>query len=615
MRAGSFILFLLIASNAYCLEPVKTPILKIETGMHTAVITRISMDSKERYLVSGSLDKTIRLWELSTGNLIKTLRPPIGDGDEGKIYAVSISPDGKTIAAGGWTGYEWDEFDSIYIFDTESGSMIKRLKPFPSNILNILYSKDGRYLVASLARGSGIRVYRTSDYSLILSDTDYAGDTYGIDIDKNGRVVSASYDGFLRLYDESLKLIEKKRIPGGRQPYSVRFSPDGEKIAVGFNDSTTIVVLSTEGLTPLYFPDTSGVDNGDLSKVSWSSDGSALFAGGRYAKGQENIIFRWQDGGQGKRIEIPASSDTIMHIIPLKDGGAVYCTADPLIGIISGDGTKRVFKRADIADLRTEHEGFMISPDGTSVLFNYEGFGRSRAVFSVSTKTLTLEPQDISNLSPPLSSASNIEITDWKNSTEPKLNTLPIALKSLEVSRSVAVSYTADVFFLGTEWYLRLYDNEGYDILIIPAPGTTWAVNIPQASRVGVAAFGDGTIRWYSIDEGTDLLYFFPHRDKKRWVLWTPSGYYETSQEGETIFGWHINKGKDKASDFKPANSYKEYRRPDIISLVLTYLSEEEAESVANSRLERQRTTAGGWRVIKTTPKMSKGKERRRVVR
>jgi WD40 repeat protein len=40
------------------------PILKIETGMHTAPIRRIGIDSAERFLVTGSLDKTIKVWEL-----------------------------------------------------------------------------------------------------------------------------------------------------------------------------------------------------------------------------------------------------------------------------------------------------------------------------------------------------------------------------------------------------------------------------------------------------------------------------------------------------------------------------------------------------------------------
>lgn len=143
-------------------EPTKEPILRIETGMHTAMIWHISIDAENRYIVTGSDDKTVRVWELSTGRLMKTLRPPVGEGNEGKLFAVAISPDGREIACGGWTGYEWDKHHSIYFFDREKGNLIKRLTGLPNVINHLSYSKDGRYLVAALGGNNGIRVYRTN---------------------------------------------------------------------------------------------------------------------------------------------------------------------------------------------------------------------------------------------------------------------------------------------------------------------------------------------------------------------------------------------------------------------------------------------------------------------
>ena len=71
--------------------------------MHTAGIRRIAVDSKERFLVTASDDKSARVWDLVTGKLLTILRPPIGDDDEGRLYAVAISPDGSTVAVGGFT--------------------------------------------------------------------------------------------------------------------------------------------------------------------------------------------------------------------------------------------------------------------------------------------------------------------------------------------------------------------------------------------------------------------------------------------------------------------------------------------------------------------------------
>ena len=88
--------------------PPTDPLLGLDTGMHTAEIWRIGIDAANRYLVTGSEDKTVRVWELASGRLLRTLRPPIGVGNEGKIFRVALSPDGTTVAAGGLTGRAWD---------------------------------------------------------------------------------------------------------------------------------------------------------------------------------------------------------------------------------------------------------------------------------------------------------------------------------------------------------------------------------------------------------------------------------------------------------------------------------------------------------------------------
>ena len=78
-------------------QPPATPVLRIEAGMHTASINRIDVDAAERFLVTASDDKTARVWDLANGKLLQILRPPLGAGSEGKLYAVAISPDGTLV--------------------------------------------------------------------------------------------------------------------------------------------------------------------------------------------------------------------------------------------------------------------------------------------------------------------------------------------------------------------------------------------------------------------------------------------------------------------------------------------------------------------------------------
>jgi WD40 repeat protein len=96
------------------------PTLVLDPGMHTARIIRADVDAAGRYAVTGSEDKTVRVWSVETGGLERTIRLPAGPGDVGKVYAVAISPDGEVIAAGGWTtGVAGQE--KIYLFDRATG--------------------------------------------------------------------------------------------------------------------------------------------------------------------------------------------------------------------------------------------------------------------------------------------------------------------------------------------------------------------------------------------------------------------------------------------------------------------------------------------------------------
>ncbi len=582
-----FVIFIMLAfsfSMASSVEPPKEPILRIETGMHTAKLWRIGVDAENRYLVTASDDKTVRVWELATGKLMKTLRVPIGEGNEGKLYSVAISPDGRTIACGGWTGWDWEGTASIYLFDRESGALTKRLTGLRSSIDHLAFSRDGRFLVACLGGKNGIRLYRTSDYSQIGEDRDYGDNSFGADFSFQSThgstlLATTSDDGYIRLYEVSeggdthLSLLSKERTNGGTKPFSISFSPanfKGEtRIAVGYLDSTKVDIYSPgpqgkRGLKYLSSPDTTGVDIGDLGNVTWSADGRSLYAGGKYYKNGKPIR-KWSDAGKGNYRDIPTGVDnTIMHIIPLKKGGIAFGAADPAFGIIDAKDNKVYVVNPSIADYRGFLDKLLISKDGTVVQFGYEKSGKSPARFSVAEGLLDLGPSSQApQLLSPVTSAEGLNITEWQNTYTPKLNGTLLKLEQYERSRSLAISPDRQAFLLGTEWSLRLFDREGKEKWGIPVPGVARGVNISGDNRVAVAAFGDGTIRWYQMEDGKELLALFPHKDKRRWVIWSPSGYYAASAGAEDLIGYHLNQGKERAGEFVSASQLKEqFYRP-----------------------------------------------------
>ncbi len=565
------------------------PILRIETGMHTEAIKRTATDAAGRYLVTVSLDKTARVWELSSGRLLSVLRPPLDRGQEGKLWAVAMSPDGNSVAVGGVTQVA-EPGCSIYLFDRATGRMIKRISGLPSAITELAWSKDGKWLAAGIYGKNGIRLFRSDTWQLSGSDDSYQDASYGLDFSRDGKLVTSSLDGYIRIYsvDEqgSVRLLTKRSAPGGFRPMGVRFSPDDLRIAVGFYDSFQVNVLDSQKLDLLISPEINRGNSGSLSNVAWSSDGRALLAGGSF-NNSKNVpaIVLWANSGQGIAQEFSVADNTIFSLLSLPHDQAAFGASDPAWGVISTKGVRGHSVSAMVADFRDNLQRFRLSQDGRAVGFCYEIKCKSPAIFDV-REGLHLGDVSPASLMPPITQPLNLPvdlkrfdflgdeavsykglaIVNWANSKAPRLNGSPIQLDQNEISRSLAIDVEGRYFALGTNSYVHLFNRDGTQREKIPVPGDAWAVNISGDGHFVVAALGDGTIRWYESKDGKEVLAFFPHADKRRWIAWTPEGYYTASPGGEDLIGWHLNQGNDKEARFIPSGQlYDVFFRPDIV--------------------------------------------------
>ncbi len=566
--------------------PPQAPILRLETGVHTEDIVRIAVDRANNFLITGSTDKTIRVWDIHNKSLVKTLRPPIASGHEGKILAVAISPDGKTIAAGGYTGTTWDQNFSIYIFSRLTGQMTQKLSGLPSSLGDLEFSPDGTILLATLHGRIGWYAYRTSDFSLIAKDESYypTSYVYGVAFDQAGRFVTSSYDGFIRLYDDDFHVIAKVQLPVVKRPHGLVFSPDGTQIAVGFDDSPQIALLSGADLSWLPAqPKNEDSFSGTFTSLAWSQDGKSFYGGGTARKNGEHFLRVWSFPNVQHFSDIPLTNNTILDLVSLKSGGIGYGAASGSFGLLDAAATQSFSSELAMADFRDNHQGLLLSEDGSIVQFGTKQFGKEASQFSIQTRVLSFPPVAASPLHPPIHTSQEIHVEDWLNTTNPTINGKRLSFDTNEVSRSRAISPDHQSALFGTSWNLRLYDRRGRQIWQTAIPGNAWGVNISNDAQVAIATLGDGTIRWYRLKDGKELLAFFPHPDHERWVIWTPSGFYDAAPGSEQFIGWHKNYEAGLSADFFPVGRFRTISyRPKIIETMLATWDEKEAIRLAD---------------------------------
>ena len=571
------------------------PMLGIETGTHASAVVDIAVDKEETFFATCSHDGTVRVWNLVSGELEKVLRVPYDK--QRALYSVAISPDGKTIAAAGVSGFFADKSASIYLFDRASGKMTHRFSGMPEVVEMLRYSLDGKFLVAGLGAG-GLRVISAEDGHEVMADKQYEGDCSAVAFRLDGILAATAFDGYVRIYSADFKLLIRKKAPAGAHPKQIAFSPDGKKLAVGYGDTKTVNVLSGEDLSLLYSPVTDDlkIPGSAFDCVAWSPDGKQLFAAGRAAivKGGigYRIVRRWENAGRGAATDIPAATETIETIWPLRKGPLLFVSADPGWGVVEGEKARSL--NSPIIDMRSNYTSFMVSDDASVVQFSTTYGDKNTVRFDAAQRKLTavttadtaaaLAGGKTAGLHAPLIKAPGLDVAGWEDGQHPTVNGHPIELKSNETSRSLAIHPDHKQFLLGCEFSLRWVDGQGKILKLVAMPAVVWQVNISTDGKRGAALLGDGTVRWFSMDDPAPLLTLYLHVNGKQWVAWTPTGFYDAAAGSEDLIGWNINRGKDQTADFYPASRFRsQFYRPDVVERVIKVGSEEEAVRVADA--------------------------------
>ncbi|MDP2783629.1 MAG: caspase family protein [Sulfurimicrobium sp.] len=560
--------------------PSRDPVLRIETGGHMSMITRISADAAGRWIVTASEDKTARLWDGRSGQALAVLRPPLGSGSIGAVYAAAISPDGRSVALGGNSDFGDKSGHLMHLFDRASASVPPKstITGLEAPLTQLAWSPDSQLIAIGL-RQEGLRVFRRN-LQFVGADPEFNEAIFGVDFAADGRLAVASIDGSIRLYRigrGGLERIARVAAPGGK-PYGLAFSPDGKTLAVGYQDNARVDLLDTSNLNPSHRID---MGSGNLGRVAWSTDGSTLFAAGGYVRNGRFPVLSFGNKGTAAATEIGHFSNTIMSLVALPGGNVAAASAEPGWAVFTSGGQRLAGSQPQSADFRDSGANFRLNADASVVSFQFRA-GDESQVFDLLAGNLKAAPAP-DMVTPPLQSGAPY-IDNWKNSTAPKANGHALVLKQGEVSRSLAINAADRSFVLGTEWFVRRYSQDGAPLWEHRVAAPAWAVNLSSDGRWIIAGLGDGSIRWFRAQDGAEQLALFAHTDQTRWIVWAPSGYYDTSVGGENLVGWHLNRAFNQSADFFSAGRFRaQYFRPDVVHKILQSGDMREALRAAGS--------------------------------
>ncbi|MBD3558704.1 WD40 repeat domain-containing protein, partial [Planktothrix sp. FACHB-1355] len=214
-------------------------------------VNAVAITPDGQTLATGHDDKTIKLWQVSTGKLKSTLT-----GLSASASTLAISPDGQILAAG-------SSDRSIKLWNLRTGQLKSNLTGHSSDILSLVFSPDSQILASA-----GDTTVKLWDVSAGQLQTTFTGDNtpvYAVAFSPNGQTLaSVNRRGTINLWNVRTKQINSTINSGSVRTIPiflfVGFSSDGQTIVrrkgnimESLNIGNQQVIRTIENNSPNYF--------------------------------------------------------------------------------------------------------------------------------------------------------------------------------------------------------------------------------------------------------------------------------------------------------------------------------------------------------------------------
>jgi WD40 repeat protein len=591
-----YLLFILFAAE---LSSAQKPELVVQIG-HSDSVLSVAFSPDGNILASSSLDKTVKLWEVSTGTELRTLKADstfVSFAPDGKslvsahnsvalmtLWEVStgrelrtlegmepgFGSDGKTLAGRG-------PDDAVKLWDIATSRVLRMLKGFTGRVA---FSSDGKTFASE--HGRTLRLWDISTGAERLTFKGHAD--WPLFFSPDGKILaSAGWDEIpslketVRLWDVASGTVLRtiKESTG-----HVAFSPDGKTLA-GENNNGSITIWEISTGRPIR------TIEGDLSlrTLAFSPDGKTLASGEgdgvirlwqvstgkelRVLKGHANAVHSVVFNSVGK-----ALASTIGETIKLWGGstgsesralkvpaGSVAFSPDGKIFATGGEGVEvKLWDVATGTEMRTLKDStgpVAFSPNGKVLA---SGGGKNTIkIWEVSTGRQVRGPQGKAFLNSFMlfspdgkilaSNAGDDTVQLWNLSTGALLHTVSAFSETIH---SIAFSpdgkilasgnnpQTIKLWRVATGKVLRTLHGDYSDV---------YSVAFSPDGRILASGGADGLVKLWHVSSGRQLRAFKGHANGVLSVAFSPTGRTLASGSVDgTIKLWDLSSGSELAS-------------------------------------------------------------------
>ncbi|MEQ8712390.1 MAG: caspase family protein [Cyclobacteriaceae bacterium] len=590
------------------------PKINLNINGHNGKVNDLLFLPDGQRFISISEDKSVKIWDAATLEVIERLDTEYGPGYQGVFYSGALSPDGKYLALGGLPLNEMEE-NYLIVIDIENKKIIGPVEGHYDAVSDIVFDDSGEFIFSG-GMGNVLSIWKLKNGTLeLFSQTDMGSYVNALGYDPSTKSLAVATGSNVVTFLDMTAILEG----GDDFDASEGIVHDGEINRLAYSSTGRYIATSSVN-GEVQVTDASGntiFQNDELgvlvNALSFSADAKYLMM--MDLEGTAKLVDLTK---RGIIKEFKAHDNAVfsMSFDPTTDSYEVISSGGINNGIVRWDalsgkavtslsGEGRAVQSMAFVDSSSLRVNYFSNNDGedASIIFDFKNFV---------PKKMAGEGSAIAN--------------QKKNITQ--LDEYTLRAKSGRISNDPSadgrilefISDASGHVFVGSDFSLKEYDGSGKLVReFIGHAGGVRALSLSPGGRYLSSGGEDQKVLLWKLDEAGKFPsvgeYFTPeafasvkiggveelldqnnpeawqklmralektqpklHKelngtypylhvstdpfmtlflaDNGEWITWTEEGYFHCSSDGAKLFGWHINRGISSLADFYTAEQY-----------------------------------------------------------